>query len=423
MSRKATVLIVDDEPLNIDLIAQILMDDYFVKVATSGQKALEVLEHEVIDLLLLDISMPQMDGYAVAKALQANTKTANIPFIFLTSQNDNSSIVKGFEAGAVDYITKPFEKKELMVRVSNHIKTYLLQKDLQEQNRFIQTILDTQPTMIIISDGKKAEFLNQQILDFFACDDLEQFQHLYHCIYETFLPSEHYFHVGKSGGVQDWIEEIQKLDEEEQIVAIISQKTQEVKTFKIAITQYENKCFIITLSDISATILRQLELKEKTIHDQLTDAYNREYFELNYENYINDTQMTGEYFGIVIMDIDHFKKVNDQYGHDVGDSVLKEFVAILNQFSRQSDKIIRWGGEEFMLLVKVSSKFALARALEHYRKVISHHAFEHIGHITCSIGGAFYEKGEDISNTIQRADQELYKAKNSGRNMVSIDSF
>ena len=420
---KATILIVDDEPINIDLIAQILSDRYQLKIATSGAKALKILEANTIDLLLLDISMPQMDGYEVAKEIQSNAKINHVPIIFLTSKSDKESIIQGFEAGAVDYITKPFNKQELLVRVSNHITTYLLQKDLKEQKIFIQTILDTQPTMIVISDGVTAEFVNHQILDFYQCESLEMFQEHYQCICDTFIQNDHYFHLGKIKEGQNWIEELKKFNEDEQIVSIISQKDHKAKAFKISITHYKDTRQIITLSDINATIMKQLALKDKTIHDPLTQAYNREYFDLNYEKYIKEVNHNGEYLGIAIVDIDHFKKVNDRYGHDIGDSILKEFVTTLNQYSRKSDILIRWGGEEFVIMMKVSSKYALARALEHYRKVIFSHTFEHVGKITCSIGGAFYENDEKITLTLQRADSELYKAKNSGRNAVSIDSF
>jgi len=419
---KATILIVDDEPINIDLIAQILSEHYYIKVATNGLKALEILKKSQIDLLLLDISMPQIDGYEVAKQMQSSMNTKAIPFIFLTSKDDSHSIVKGFEAGAVDYITKPFNKKELLVRVSNHIKTYLLQRDLEEQKSFIQTILDTQPNMIIISDGVRAEFVNKTFLDFYQAQNLDEFQRKYKCISSTFIHNENYFHEGKVSKDQNWIEAFKALAQDQQIVAISSQVNFKVKAFNVSITDYKNKLYIVTLNDISATILKQLELKKKTLHDRLTHAYNREYFELHYQHYIDEVQLHGEYLGIAMVDIDHFKMVNDRYGHDVGDSVLKEFVEILNQFSRKSDVVIRWGGEEFVIMMKVNSKFALSRALEHYRRIVAQHDFEYVSKVTCSIGGAFYQKGEEIIETIQRADKTLYHSKNSGRNMVSIDS-
>jgi DNA-binding response OmpR family regulator len=138
---KSVILVVDDESLNIQLISDILNEQYEIKIAFDGKQALNVLEKFHIDLVLLDISMPNMSGYEVASYIKCNEKLKNIPFIFLTAKQDQSSIIKGFEVGAIDYISKPFNKEELFARVSNHLKTYLLQKEL---NQKIKELKDAQ---------------------------------------------------------------------------------------------------------------------------------------------------------------------------------------------------------------------------------------------------------------------------------------
>ncbi len=128
---KPVVLVVEDEEINIEYIANLLEKKYDVKVAFNGQQAVKILESVIVDLVLLDIKMPKMDGFEVAKYITSDSKLKNIPFIFLTASNDQDSIVKGFELGAKDYITKPFNKAELVVRVANHIRTHLLQLELK----------------------------------------------------------------------------------------------------------------------------------------------------------------------------------------------------------------------------------------------------------------------------------------------------
>ncbi len=128
---KPVVLVVEDEEINIEYIANLLEKKYDVKVAFNGQQAVKILETVIVDLVLLDIKMPKMDGFEVAKYITSSNKLKNIPFIFLTASNDQDSIVKGFELGAKDYITKPFNKAELVVRVANHIRTHLLQLELK----------------------------------------------------------------------------------------------------------------------------------------------------------------------------------------------------------------------------------------------------------------------------------------------------
>ena len=156
------------------------------------------------------------------------------------------------------------------------------------------------------------------------------------------------------------------------------------------------------------------------IHDKLTGAFNREYFEQNYQSLLEKYRSTGHLLGIALLDIDHFKSVNDTYGHDVGDEVLKHFVSTVHKFSWVDDIFIRWGGEEFILIVKVLTKADLSKVLEHLRKVIEIQNFPTVGQKTCSIGGTLYQEGEDIEQTIKRADEALYKAKKMGRDRIEF---
>ena len=130
--KKKLVLIVDDEPTNINIVAEILHSYYNIQIATSGETALEMIAIKKPDLILLDINMPGMSGYEVANKLKNSENTSSIPIIFLTAENDSKSIQKGFNNGAVDYILKPFFKEELQARVSTHLKIFELNNSLEE---------------------------------------------------------------------------------------------------------------------------------------------------------------------------------------------------------------------------------------------------------------------------------------------------
>ena len=120
--QKSTILVVDDTPDNLKLMSGLLRDDYKVKLATSGNSALEIAQSEFPpDLILLDIMMPEMDGYTVCLHLKANPKTKHIPVIFLTAKNEAADETKGFEFGAVDYITKPITPQIVLSRVKAHL--------------------------------------------------------------------------------------------------------------------------------------------------------------------------------------------------------------------------------------------------------------------------------------------------------------
>jgi len=134
MNDKSTILIIDDESINISVVANVLKKDYDIKVATDGKNGIELLKRLVkVDLILLDIVMPGLDGYQVASLLKSDVNFRHIPIIFLTAKSDPESVIKGFRCGAIDYISKPFIKEELNIRVSNHIKIYKLQNELAYQ--------------------------------------------------------------------------------------------------------------------------------------------------------------------------------------------------------------------------------------------------------------------------------------------------
>lgn len=133
-----SILIVDDEPKNIQLLGNILQEYYTIEFAINGEVALEWVDTEHFDLILLDIMMPTLDGFEVCKILKENPKTKDIPIIFLTAKTDTQSIVKGFQIGAVDYITKPFHQEELLVRVRNHLSSVSQKKLIQEYNGILE---------------------------------------------------------------------------------------------------------------------------------------------------------------------------------------------------------------------------------------------------------------------------------------------
>ena len=131
MDNKKTVLIVDDTETNIDILLEILDDKYDILVSLDGKGALEILQEESVDLILLDIMMPEMDGYEVCKVLKSQEKTKDIPVIFITAKTDEDSIEKAYESGGMDYITKPFKPRELTIRVKTQIKLKDLMNNLE----------------------------------------------------------------------------------------------------------------------------------------------------------------------------------------------------------------------------------------------------------------------------------------------------
>jgi DNA-binding response OmpR family regulator len=163
------ILIVDDTPKNIQLLGTILKNiGYKIIVATNGLQALEILEKVKPDLILLDVMMPELDGYETCKRIKSNENLKDIPVIFLTAKTQPEDIVKGFELGAVDYIIKPFNSSELIARVKTHL-------ELKFNQDLLQTLLNFQRDMVIMTDGEKVIAANYSFLQFTKSKNINEF--------------------------------------------------------------------------------------------------------------------------------------------------------------------------------------------------------------------------------------------------------
>ena len=155
--------------------------------------------------------------------------------------------------------------------------------------------------------------------------------------------------------------------------------------------------------------------------DQLTWLYNRHKLHQVFTSEINRSNRFEEIFGIILLDIDLFKNVNDTYGHNIGDLVLKEISNILKDNSRVSDTVGRCGGQEFLIVIPQTDIEGARILAEKLRKEIENHHFSTVGKLTASFGLAYYRKGDDENSIVKRADEALYKAKELGRNTIVIE--
>ncbi|DAB29999.1 MAG TPA: hypothetical protein CFH84_06485 [Sulfurimonas sp. UBA12504] len=277
-------------------------------------------------------------------------------------------------------------------------------------------IIDLQQTILVITDAKKLIEANQKFLDFTGFSSLEAFKKSYNCICDLFEEDNDFFHLKKIKNGTNWVDVLAKLPQNKCVVAM-RDTHDERHAFSISISQYDDN-YILSFNDISDTIFHHMSLKEKVLKDKLTGTYNREYFENIFPLFLQESQNNDLFLGIVLFDIDHFKEVNDTYGHNRGDSVLKELAQCVRTSIRQDDVLVRWGGEEFVLLVKTKTTKNLYDVAELVRQTIEQNYFEGLEHLSCSFGITVYQKNEDISQTIDRADKALYIAKEQGRNRV-----
>jgi len=320
-SKPFSILIVDDNKQNLMVLADILENSgYETGLAMDGKQALEYVYNEKPDLILLDVMMPEMDGYETCQRLKEFPEYKDIPVIFLTAKVETEDIVKGFESGGVDYISKPFNSHELKSRVRTHL---MLKRAQDEAKSAIEALNEA---------NKAIEKQNEQL----------------------------------------------------------------------------------------GEMVNKLNILSKT--DALTGLYNRRTIIEEIEKEVAKCKC-GTCFTIVMGDIDLFKRINDTYGHNFGDFILKEISQVMSSSIRSSDILSRWGGEEYLILFKntnVNDGFNIAEKL---RKSICEHLFvcgDDEINLTMTFGVSGFRCGENIDDVIKRADSAMYKGKTSGRNVVIL---
>ncbi|WP_304546179.1 sensor domain-containing diguanylate cyclase [Sulfurimonas microaerophilic] len=284
----------------------------------------------------------------------------------------------------------------------------------------LEKFIDLQSSIVVLTDGKQFKFANKSFYHFFGFENLKAFKEKYDCICERFIDHEGFFSLKDvKEGEEHWIESLLNLSRRQRIVSMLD-STATPHAFSVTINKYNNENYVVEFNDISDSMLERLQLERQLNRDQLTSAHNRVYFETNIKNIMKLNQDNNAKTGIVFFDIDHFKLINDTYGHDVGDDVLIALVQVVKEEIRKYDHLIRWGGEEFIIVTRVDSKESLQQMTEHIRVKIQNHYFKDISTLTCSFGLAIHNEGENIKQTITRADEKLYEAKENGRNQVRI---
>lgn len=284
-----------------------------------------------------------------------------------------------------------------------------------------QQILDAQHAIVIITDGKNITNANRTFLDFFGYPSLRDYQKDYDCICEQFVKDDHYFHTGLIPETVNWADHLYTLDEEKRIVLMLD-SAGNPHSFMATLNRFENSQYVATFTDISKTVQAKKGLAEKVVRDKLTGAFNREFLESKFASIAENAMLHDKKLAVVLYDIDHFKRINDTYGHNVGDQILISLTALIRNTLRSDDYLIRWGGEEFIILMKVGNAAEADKVIESLRHRIEHHPFETIKQLTCSFGITFYHPSESVKKTIERADKGLYEAKSAGRNRIVLIS-
>lgn len=416
---KKKILCVDDVKTNLltikSLMEDLAEDKYELVLALSALEGLEILLEQSIDIILLDVMMPEIDGFECAKMIKSNKKTKNIPIIFVTANKDDDTIEQCFKVGGDDYVSKPFNHTELLARISFHLKSREQDQLLLQEKEYIQSILDLQENMILVTDGKKNITVNHAFLEFFNVKNPKEFNDKYISIANTFLKEDGYFSLSSLEPETTCADEIIKRSQEEDVLVKIALDGSE-NIFNLKATAFLDQ-YILTLTDITQVSQLSLEYKREASYDSLTQIYNRNMFGRLIDIKMSKVKENSTPLVFIILDIDYFKKVNDTYGHLVGDEILKQLARLIQLHTRDNDLFARWGGEEFVLAFDLGIKKGVEIA-NNLRIYIEEEIFDVVEHITCSFGVTEFRIGDSLDSMILRADEALYRAKDNGRNQV-----
>jgi two-component system cell cycle response regulator len=454
----ARVLVVDDVPANIRLMEARLSAEYFdVVTALTGQEAINLCERAECDIVLLDVMMPDMDGFEACRRIKANPATHHLPVVMVTALDQASDRVGGLEAGADDFLTKPVSNVVLLARVRSLVRLKMMTDELRLrsvasgeigiENPAREAIADTgRGGRILVVEDRKASYERLQAT--LASD---------HEVGIEADPSEALFRVADSAydlviislGLENFdalrlASQIRSLERTRNVpilaIAEAEDNSRLMRGLEIGINDYLTRP--IDKNELLARVRTQIRKKryterlrdnvqmsiEAAITDALTSLHNRRYMETQLAMLVEQAHARGKPLSVLVLDIDFFKAVNDTHGHDAGDDVLREFALRLKKSIRGIDLACRFGGEEFVVVMPDADMAVATMVAERLRRRIAAEPFpihkgEHKVEVTISVGLAVLGGAEDTAAAVlKRADQALYRAKRDGRNRVVADA-
>jgi two-component system cell cycle response regulator len=450
----ARILVVDDIPANVKLLEARLVAEYFeVLTADNGPGALAICETTQVDLILLDIMMPGMDGFEVCERIKANPRISHIPVVMVTALDQSVDRVRGLKAGADDFLTKPVNDLQLISRVKSLLRLKTLSDELRSRAETARNIgIDDalrlgegrleEGAQVLLVDGRansqeRLVRALKPIADVVAISDPQA---------ALFEAAEHSFElVIVNSNFEDYdplrlCSQLRSLERTRflPVLLITEQGADEmtVRALELGVNDYIVRP--VDPNELVARCLTQIRRKryndrlrasvqhtiELAVTDALTGLNNRRYLDNHLSVLFKRSMTRGRPLSVLITDIDRFKAVNDTYGHDAGDQVLKEFAARIRSTVRGADLACRYGGEEFVVVMPDTPGDVAAGIAERLRAAVENIPFvlRDTGqalNVTASFGiSSRIDAVESADQLFKQADLALYAAKNSGRNRV-----
>jgi len=449
----ARVLVVDDILPNVKLLEAKLTAEYFdVVTAFSGPEALGKIADCEPDIVLLDVMMPGMDGFEVCRRIKGDPKTVHLPVVMVTALDQTSDRVNGLEAGADDFLTKPVDDAALFARVRSLVRLKLMTDELRMREATgksmglidpVETLIDIPPSgrILIVDDRPESvAWLTSTLRPSNELAAVDSFEEAVICVrggdYDLAIVS---MGLRSFDGLR-LCSQLRSLPEGRNIPILVlvsdGVRRKLTQALEMGVNDYLTRP--VDRNELVARVRTQFRKKvysdrlrhnvqlslEMATTDQLTGLHNRRYMAQHLDRLIANAKRSGKPVAFLILDIDFFKSVNDTYGHDIGDEVLREFASRITANVRGIDLACRYGGEEFVVVMP-DTDLDLASVVGERLRVSAEATPFAVGraphqlNITVSIGIAGSEGPDDTAEALlHRADTALYRAKHDGRNRV-----
>ncbi len=454
----ARVLVVDDVMPNVRLLAAKLTREYFdVLTAYNGQQALDLVKKESPDIVLLDVMMPGMDGFEVCQRIRSDPETMHIPVVMVTALSDISDRVRGLEAGADDFLTKPVNDIALFARVRSLVRLKMMMDEwrLRESTSGHFGMLNDGVSLLAESTEKARVLVLEdspldldKITETLRRDGAEVYSapNCAAALTRALVEELDLVVVSLTLLNEDGLRLCSQLRSHERtrqvpvLLMIDEGDLQRVaKGLELGANDYVIKP--IDRNELQARFRTQVRRKRYqdrlranyeqslslALTDSLTGVFNRRYVSAHLPRLLDRAADSNKPVSILMFDIDHFKLVNDTYGHDIGDEVLREVAVRSARNLRNFDLVARLGGEEFVVIMPDTDGEAALQVAERLRQRIGDTRFEITAPVkeitvTVSVGVAVGGRvGDTVDTLIKRADEALYEAKRTGRNRVIAD--
>ncbi|MDD5365827.1 MAG: diguanylate cyclase [Gallionellaceae bacterium] len=394
MKAKEKILVVDDDPNLRKTLSDILsIKGYATQAAANGSEAIAAADRETFALALVDLMLPDLSGLEVMARIKANSPLTEA--IILTGHASMDTAIEATSRGAFSYLLKPYQMDELLQKIRHAVERKQAQEEILRLASFPRLL----PSPVIELDpAGEVTYLNPAAERLFPdLAALAMTHPLLHGSAALFAALQQHRLSGE----------------------MVHEVSIDGATYELHISYVQE----VGLIRIYVLVITQRKQAEEEIHllattDSLTGLINRREFTTILSREVERAKRYGVPMSLLMYDLDFFKRVNDTYGHDVGDQVLQEVTRLVRQNTRAADVLARWGGEEFMVLMPESGLPAAREAAEKLRLAIAGHPFDRIGQLTVSFGATEFAVRDDLNSLLKRVDDALYRAKAQGRNRV-----